>query len=176
VLLVSAARQVKRITNDALSGCPGDADGRDLAAFNGICFAGVSVFGVLANDHVIDFAGFPNLLQLTVDFMFDARIEFNRPDIGVEIQLLPVEYYLCESRQLWFRIGFARLGKYRFAVKFVADGAQKDRVRFFAFLKRAVRPFHFVFGVIMAAAGNLFDLEIDLKHVTGSLENVQRTR
>ena len=58
----------------------------------------------------------------------------------------------------------------------MADGAQKDCVRLFAFLKRALRPFHFVFGVIVTAAGNFFDLEIDLKHMTGRLQNVQSTR
>jgi hypothetical protein len=54
--------------------------------------------------------------------------------------------------------------------------AQQDRVGRFALFKRSLGPFNLVFGVVMAAARNFFDLEIDSKQLARSVQNVQGTR
>ena len=45
----------------------------------------------------------------------------------------------------------------------MTDCAEQDRVGGFAFFKRAFGPFDLVLGIVMAAAANFFDAEIDLK-------------
>ena len=138
-----------------------------------IGFARVSILGVLANDDVIDFARLPNLFQLAVNLVLNARVEFHRPDVRVQIELLSIENYLREPGQLWLWIRLAWLGENRFAVNLMSDCAQQNRVGRFALFKRTFRPFDLVLRVVMSAARNLFDLKIDLKQLTGRAQNVQ---
>ena len=51
--------------------------------------------------------------------------------------------------------------------------AKDDRVSGCAFFKRACRPFRLVLGVVMTAARDLFDFEIDLKEFAGEIQNAQ---
>ena len=73
-LLVSLAREIESETDHAFGCFSGNQNRRYFAAVDLIRLTGVGVFGVLANDDVIDFARFPNLFQLAVDLMLDARI------------------------------------------------------------------------------------------------------
>ena len=171
MLLVTASRQIEGITHDPLSRAARDTDWRDLPIRDRIGFACVRILGVLAYHDVIDFAWVPHLEQFSMNLMLNARIQFHRTDIGVQIELLSIENYLSESCQLWLRIGLARFREDWFSVNFVSNRAKQDRVGGLAFFKRTFGPFRLVLDVVMAAAGNLFDLEIDLKKIAGGAQD-----
>src|SRR6478672_3050163 len=99
-LLVSLAREIESETDHAFGCLSGDQNRRDFAALDVPGFAGVGVFGVLANDDVIDFARLPNLFQFAVNLVLDARVQLHRPHVGIKIKLLAVGDYLSEAREL----------------------------------------------------------------------------
>src|SRR6185295_28575 len=160
-LLVASTREIKGKPSNALGCAPGDANGSHAPVLDHFDLAGVRVFGVFADNYVVDFACFPYLLQFAMNFVCDARIEFHGPNIRVEIKFLSIPDDLSETRQLRFRIWFAGLGENSFAIDVVAHGAQQNRVGGLAFFEGAVRPLGFVLDVVVPAAFNFFYLEID---------------
>ena len=58
----------------------------------------------------------------------------------------------------------------------MTDSAEQNRVSSFAFFERTFGPFDLVFGVVMSAAGNLFDLKVDLKQLAGRAQDAQSLR
>src|SRR5688572_17995503 len=69
LLFVSPARQIESVAHDAFSSAACYANRRDAATVDVACLARVRIFGVLANDDVINFARFPNLFQLAVNLV-----------------------------------------------------------------------------------------------------------
>src|SRR6266853_640537 len=111
-----------------------------------------------------------------MNLVLDAWIQFHRTDIGVEVELAPVENYLSITCQLGLGIRLARLGENRVSVNFMSDCTEQDRVGRFALFKRVVWPFGFVFSVVVTTTGNLFHFEIDLKDFTRGVQNAQGRR
>jgi hypothetical protein len=99
------------------------------------CLARVGVFGVLANDDVIDLARFPHLLQLAVNLVPDARIQLDRTHVRVKIELLSIENHLRKAGQLGLWVGLTGLCENSFAVNFVTNRAEQNRVRSLALFK-----------------------------------------
>ena len=67
------------------------------------------------------------------------------------------------SGQLRLGIRQPRFSEDSFAIDFMTDSAEQNRIRGFALFERAFRPFDFMFGVIMSTAFDLFDFEVDLE-------------
>src|SRR5206468_9451130 len=176
LLLVTAASEIERVTYDAFGRTTRNSYRCDLTAGDRIRFSRVSILGVFADHDIIDFVRIPNLDQRAMNFVLDARVQFHRADIGVEIELLSIENYLSESRQLWLGIWLAWLGENGFSVNLVTNGAEQNGVSRLAFFKRTLGPFGLMFDIVMAPAGNLLDLEIDLKQLAGQAQNAQRRR
>ena len=176
VLLVTTSCQIEGVTHHAFGRSARDSYRRYLTVWDRRGLARVSVLGIFANDDIVSLFRLPNLDQLAMDFVLNARIQFHRPDICVQIELPSVENHLSEPCQLWFRIGLARLGENRFAVNLMSNGSEQDRVGPFAFLKRPFGPFDLVLDVVMTAAGNLFDPEVDLKQLARKAQNAQGAR
>src|SRR6185295_11529939 len=67
-LFVAAASKVECKSSHALGCSPGNANGSHAAVLNHFYLARVRVFGILADNYVVDFARFPYLLQLAMNF------------------------------------------------------------------------------------------------------------
>ena len=171
MLLITAARQIEGVTNDAFGRVARDSYRRDLTVCDRISLARVSVLGIFAHHNIVRLLRLPYLDQPAMNLVLDARIQFHRADVCVQIEFLSIENYLSESCQLWLRIGLARFREDWFSVNFVSNRAKQDRVGGLALFKRTFGPFRLVLDVVMAAAGNLFDLEIDLKKIAGGAQD-----
>src|SRR5207248_4580262 len=122
---------------------------------------------------VIDFARLPDLFQFAVNLVFDARIQFDWAHICIQVKLLPVGDHLCESGELWLRIRLTGFRENCLAVDFMTNCAKDDRLSGGAFFKRPFRPFDLVLGIIVTAAGDLFNFELDLKELPCKIQNAQ---
>src|SRR5207302_5079121 len=141
-----------------------------------IGLACISILGILAHHDIVDFVWVPDLDQFSMNLVLDARVKFHGANISVQIELLSVENYLSESRQLRLRIGLAWLCENRFSLNLMSNCPEQDRVGRLALFEGAVGPFGLVLDVVMAPAGNLFDPEIDSKQLASDVQNAQRTR
>src|SRR5207247_4490053 len=90
----------------------------------------VQSFRDLPDDHEVDLARLPNLLEVFVDLMEDVRVELRRPDVRVQIEAEPQAEDDAHAREISVRQG--DVGK--------ADGPKEDGVGGFAGLERTVRP------------------------------------
>src|SRR5690606_11392182 len=127
--------------------------------------------GVLPDDHHVDLAGLPDLLVAAVDAVRDARVQLDRPDVGVEVETDSVADHGRESGHL------AVAHQYRSAAALgigPADRAEQDQIGGVALLWGVGRPVEItVLEVILASAGYVLRVPFDPQRLRDRVEDLQ---